>query len=440
MKIQILPYPLFFTAPDKINYIKSKLLISPRYEGNEKVNDFEVNNYLAFHNGRDTFPEFALINRAKIPAPKKDFFVQYEKDLLETVNRDYPLLENEQVEEDQLGYLISDYDGVPAQSLLLHRTTNLSVCLFINLQSRINPYTADLTFGKTSLATVPSFSSINMDFSFNARKIAKSLTGKADFPYNVIASMALDVVWPSEKEAGDDINSSKESLQKIARMTLAQERIKVGKIKLEGYVNFNHTQYRHLRDDPKVPKLDRMNALRPYDGQFYTETVATFMINEIKDERDKALAIECLGSFLYGANLHLALNQERHLQDVNESQAFLETVRSLAKLYIQYAESMKSVMISYRTHFIGTIRSFSTISSFGEEFTDHFTKKTEKIYLTGKPAYAEIDREASESLKSKRRALLAQVSQEQENYFEQNVQTIINDWRLLLNDPVPAVE
>ena len=140
---------------------------------------------------------------------------------------------------------------------------------------------------------------------------------------------------------------------------------------MNGFISFMNTQYVHIRDNKEIPKKDKFNALAPYDHDFYTR-----IAEQLQEKNNSALAISALANFMLGANLHIALIQEKGLQsEGGQIEAYKKTVVSLVEKYGAYATSMKPIMVNYRTGFISKIKTDCNVKGSYYTIQDNYTGK-----------------------------------------------------------------
>lgn len=433
-----IPFLLTVSHSDENEYLIKKIDLSvygssstdkplESYELKRLVRAYQIH---LKHN--DQLPMTSDIADQSIPEDKQKLIRAYASDKPKSITTDFPLVDHETIQQDSLCFLTQPWDVFPVGTLILRRVTNFSQTLFIDPFCTLNIKTHDI-----ELRTYESFMHQNQenqipDFAEQARRIAEALTGKAPSPWDKIASKLLQYVWPTEDEAAKQWEMVFKRITQIVKKALAEDKVKTAIKVLRGFISFHSTQYVHLRDDPKISKKQRMAALMNYDHDFYTKIVNELSPN-ISDKANHEIAISALANFLLGANLHLALTQERALQDPSESHAYHKTVISLASSYSEYAASMKDVMIDYRTGMITKVKNSCNALGNYYYFNDNFTgKEVERIYFNSKNII-----EMKNEIDKLRNKKIGNLYSEQAGIFRKNIHPIIKAWEKLKTNPVP---
>lgn len=377
-------------------------------------------------------PKTSTLPSQGIPEKKLDLLNQYQASLSNTVSKLYPLLEGEELIEDRLLCTTERYEVIPVSSLVLKRKTNFSEILFIDFCAQLKFDSFDVERKSLSRGEEDmDFSMANneIDYTAIARKLAEGLTGMAPSPWNKIASKLLQYAWPTQSDAQKDWEAAFKRINQIVKGALAKNRVDDAIKVLNGFISFMNTQYVHIRDNKAIPKKDKLNALAPYDHDFYTR-----IAEQLQETKNPALAISALANFMLGANLHIALIQEKGLQSEGEQiEAYKKTVVSLAKKYGGYASSMKQVMVNYRTGFISKIETDCNIKGSYYTIKDNFTgKEVAYCYFT-----KDTVMEALEYMRKKRSEIIGLLAAEQERSFDENILPIIQNWEKLKDNPIP---
>ncbi|MCG8328197.1 MAG: hypothetical protein MI974_10955 [Chitinophagales bacterium] len=439
--MNILVYPLSISHPDKENYIRNRISVSVYNlnEKGEKVEKSELDrmtrNYLCYFDQISNKKIFFSINETYAPKHKIEKLESYRADLVNNISKSFPLLQDEIIEEEELGFLPYSTDLRPSYCLALKVKTNLSELLFIDNSTSIHIDTYELKALSSHLLQEKNalLNGAEIDFSKIARKLANGLAGKAPSPYDKIASKLIGLIWPDSDTAENEWRKAYKEIKQIVKKELAQNLVNEAIIQLRGYVRFNNIEYKHIRDSGKNPQ-ECIDALRPYNKDFFTITTNVF-IRDLPKEAE--LAIDCISSFLLGANLHIALKQEIALQykRISETEAipYIEMIISLAKDYIGYAKKLRNTMIDYRLSFITKIEQKCSYSPYWI-FTDNFTGKEYYIHFN-KDNVLQI----KHILEEERNSLIQKLKTEQENDFKYNVQPVIDSWKELEKNPIPQL-
>lgn len=283
-----------------------------------------------------TLSAFAADERRRVKLRQACFLAE--------VGRRFPMLDGEHVVSrgDSFSYLSKDWAGYTKGTVVLRRTTNRSVTCYVvpDAQARKQRLllTAAPPTGRERLKTVAEY---RPQFGDAARELAMGLAGMAEPPLNLIGLFLISAYWPTGADAATDWADVYSNLQLILKDKLAADKVNTAATKVKGFVSFLTNQYVALKADPKARREDLEQALASYDVAFFLDIVNVFMFEE-KPNADRAAA--SLANFMLGANLHIALNQERALVDphhVGEPQKspYAQSAANLARAYAAYART-----------------------------------------------------------------------------------------------------
>lgn len=266
--------------------------------------------------------------------------------LIGTVNARFPLLDGEQLrpDADLVSYLSREWGDYPRHSVVLRRRSNLGMTyylvpdVFVDLRRRRVVIMAAPPRGRVRAAPA----AYSPDFAGAARDLAKALAGLAPPPLNLVGAFLINAFWPTGSKASADWEKVYGELQKIVKNGLAAQEVERAAVKVQGFVQFLDTEYVELKKSRRKRPGQLLAALAPYDVAFFLEIVNVFMFAE-KPTADIAAA--SLANFMLGANLHIALNQERALvdpdyQDDPRSSPYARTAVNLARTYAAYARAV----------------------------------------------------------------------------------------------------
>ncbi len=274
--------------------------------------------------------------------------------LVRSVNQQYPLLDGEHLlsDSDTPSYLTTDWLDYPRYTVLMERRTNLATTYYVLPNVVAEPRKHRVSFASLEPTGRASATATGAppDFADIARKIAKALAGKAPAPYNMIGALLIDIFWPTGSDANKAWDKVYAELQTIVKNGLAEAEVRRASAKVKGFVSFLSTEYVALKQSPRKRPGALLAALHPYDTAFFLDIVNVFMF---EDKPTADIATASLANFLLGANLHIALNQERALVDpdyVDDPSAspYATTAANLAKLYADYAEAAVEGVVSAR--------------------------------------------------------------------------------------------
>lgn len=315
-------------------------------------------------NNPDAIPLAPEYDLSTLPDSNRAMVLMQRDCLINEVDQTVPLLDGEHVEKDLATYLNEEWEGYPAYTIVLRRTTNLATTHYIvplaqaDLQNLIVKDVAPEPEAMTMKATASS----TIDFGEAAKQIAKGLAGLAPAPLNTLGALLINAFWPTSSKATTDWNEVYENLQLIVKNGLAQNNVDVASAKVKGFVMFIDTEYVPLKNDPKRSRKELMDALAPYDTAFFMDIVNIFMFTSSSDEK---IASASLANFMLGANMHIALNQERALVDPQyvddpANSAYAQTAARLAINYAEYARKTAPTIKKQRLKQITDVKSDSS--------------------------------------------------------------------------------
>jgi len=314
---------------------------------------------------KDGVPSLPVVSRydlKRCSAAERRIIDRRIRCLLDTVNSQFPLLDGEHVlpKGDFPAYLKSAWHGYPRATALLRRRTNMATTYymvpdtFVDARNRRVVVQAQDPRGREMRIKA----AYQPDFGKLARDIAKGLAGKAPSPFNIIGAFLIDQFWSSGSKANEDWQKVYQNLQEIVKNGLADAEVKRAAAKVKGFVNFLSTEYVELKKSQRKRPDALLQAMQPYDTAFFMDIVNIFMFTE-KPTADIAAA--SLANFMLGANLHIALNQERALVDPDYTDdpgqsPYAKTAANLARLYGDYAKEAAPGVVSARTKQITGIK------------------------------------------------------------------------------------
>lgn len=368
---------------------------------------------------------------------------------IRTVDEQYPLLDGEHLApgSDTASYLTADWLDYPRYTVVLERRTNLATTYYVLPGTVADPrrhrvcFTAVEPTGRAALTATRAAP----DFADIAKKIAKALAGKAPSPYNMIGALLIDLFWPSGGDANKDWEKVYSELQTIVKNGLAEAEVRRASTKVKGFVSFLSTEYVALKQSPRKRPGALLNALQPYDTAFFLNIVNVFMFEE-KPTADIASA--SLANFLLGANLHIALNQERALVDPDyaddpSESPYAKTAANLARQYADYAESAIEGVVKLRlAQVTGVKHDHETHCSGGPAarcitfwyywFEDHNPKP---IYKSKVYSYNDQEKDPPPAQKNAEAARKTYVA-DLEKQLRVGVPEVVAHWREIAKNPI----
>ena len=230
---------------------------------------------------------------------------------------------------------------------------------------------------------------------------------------------------------------------------LAENNVNVAAAKLQGVVSFLDNEYVALKNTPGTTKEQLMTALQPYDTAFFLDIVNIFMHTNTEDQ---GLAAASLANFMTGACLHMALNQERALQDPNAptpaESAYAQTVINLADTYGQYARNTAPYVKNLRMAQISEVQSSSEsfcqggpagscTTTYWFWFTDDNDgyRSSDYSYNSAQKDPPDVEGDA----KAARDQYYNDRSAEIDADLQTQVFDVANQWDNLKNNPIPII-
>ncbi len=368
---------------------------------------------------------------------------------VEIINQQYPLLDGEHLDasSDFPSYLNADWLDYSRFTIVLERRTNLATTYYVVPDAIAEPRNHCVTFrsveptGRSQLLP----GKAPPDFTAMAQKIAEGLAGKAPPPYNMIGVFLIDLFWPSGKDANADWDKVYAALQQIVKNGLAKAEVKRAAAKVKGFVIFLSTEYVELKRSPRRQPDALLNALHPYDTAFFLEIVNVFMYG---DKPTTDIAAASLANFLLGANLHIALNQERALVDPDyadnpSDSPYARTAANLAKLYGEYAtealegvinarvKQVTAVKDDYDTHCSGgAAGSCTTFWYYWFEDNNPKPKFKSKVY-----SYCDKDKDPPPAKKNAAKARKDYIA-ELKKQLSKGIPAVVKQWNEIAKNPI----
>lgn len=380
-------------------------------------------------------PEIDLSQDDRLAAMRDEYAC-----MLREIKAMFPLSDNEHVTANQLSYLTDDYADYPAHSLLLKQTTNLSVCYYVYPYIQVDIAQRQLI--RNTPVTKPlaerSLLSGGLSFGNLATKIAKAIAGKVG---GGIGGLILSALIPDEGTLTADWEKINQAIEDTVKKQLIINNQNKALIKLSAYLTDFNTEYavRKKKDQP----IDELFAyLEKKDELLKNDVVALF---RYRTPDDYDMEASTFGNFILCANIHLAHLQEKALLRPNNSEKAV--VSAWAKEYYDYAKSAMDRIKNKRMNMISGVEPYNyTHCTIGKnqdcykrqgfKFTDSYPPGSEVKNEYGKNEEDEVRNRTQDQLnryKEQKKATL-------ESNFDTNVTPILNDWKVLFDNPVPFKE
>jgi len=329
-----------------------------------------------------------------------------------------PLLDGEEIVEDFFSYLTEPVDGVPANTGVLRRTTNMAVILYIFDYVRID--NGDLVHVSPPPANEPrkhlQLGGLGVTITTDMiKKLLKTAGLKAaNLGLSKLGTIVLGIVM---KELGMENDTEKmlAEIKKIMKEELDQSAID----KIEGIINgtiqFMSIEYKNQKAkmDMKNPEHRKtlMTDLKTYSNKFYTDVIGT-----LKQER---YAVKGLKTFMLAAPVHMLLTQEMAMVDPDpdamkdpNASGFLQTLRENATVYRNHVQNAYNKAINDRNNMGVFTREFvdtmgnSTVSKTTWWWRDNVTGQEAGEFMGTKKPEKSASQNANESLDRHRNEVL----------------------------------
>ncbi len=359
--------------------------------------------------------------------------------MLKEIKAMFPLSDNEHVEANQLTYLSSAYGDYPANSLTLKQTTNLSVCYYVYPYIQVDVAQQQLV-RNTPVTRPLAARSLSSSLSFGnlATKIAKAIAGKVG---GGIGGLILNLLIPDEGTLTEDWEKINKSIETTVKRELVINNQEIALIKLKSYIKDFNTEYVTRKKNGQSTG-DLFTYLERKDESLKNDVVALFMY-KIPEEYE--MEASTFGNFMLCANIHLAHLQEKALLRPNQSDKAV--VSAWAREYYNYAKSAMDRIKTKRMNMISVVEPYNythcTVGKSqdcyrrqGFKFTDSYPPTTETKNEYGKNEEEAVKNRTQDQLnnyKAQKKAAL-------ESNFETNINPILENWRVLFDNPIPFKE
>ncbi|MFD2564596.1 insecticidal delta-endotoxin Cry8Ea1 family protein [Aquimarina rubra] len=349
-------------------------------------------------------------------------------------------------------YLVEDWKNYKKGTPFVKRVTNKSTLYFFRPDLIIeNGELKDISVAdiempsdliNLSLLSGQTYAQ-DVDWTKGVKVLLDSLNGAAPPPLNILGAALLAMVWPN---GGDtDWEVIYDNIRKIIIEELDKKTLTDTYAELSGVLDYISSEYRHLADDPKTPKETLQSKLEFYNHTLYTKILSIF--------QDTRYANAALGNFLIAASTHIALFQERALQDPNHltdpsNSPYAKTLSQKAKEYANHVDAVIPKLVESRAKEIGglKVKKDCTVSSIGDLICSYSYYYADK--KTGKNS-KDIGREGGEKAlekkcKSKaekhRKDYIKQVKDGTNKKLQETAGEVAKKWRTLAENPIPTIE
>lgn len=447
---------------DKATYLSQRILLlhsagAQRFNSNqlsltsERLDGYVNDISQSVADGHE-LPLAPFIDLNAIPGAAGEALRKSRDCMLDELHIFFPLLDGEVVTNNEASYLTKNWEGYNANAIVLKQTTNFAVSYYIypdlfadvenqRLVHREEPEAMMMEAPRLSLRDG------GIDFGDVARQLAGGMAGQLPSPLNKIGTMLISQIWPGPDKAAEQWQKVYDALQTIVRNGLAQNNVTMASNKVKGFMSFLTNEYNPVRTTGRTPKAELATMLAPYGVAFNLDIVNVFMFTSSTDANTAAAT---LANFMTGACLHLALNQERALQDANVTDAslsgFAATVKSFATTYGEYATKTAKLVRQMRLDQISGVKHKSDTSCRGGAsggcttfqsywFEDSNTGFKSQVFghssSQKKPPNSQADAQRA------RDAYYNDIANKMDAQLKKQVTEVVDAWEKLKTNPIP---
>jgi len=350
-----------------------------------------------------------------------------------------------------VSFLLKDWKGYKQGTPFVKRTTNLSVLYFFRPDLRIengrlldvSKPNIELPFRAMNLPlqTGTGFSS-GADWTDGVKVLVDGLMGMAPPPFDLLGAALLAMVWPNGSSTNWEVIY--ESIRQIIIEELDKQTLTNTYAEMRGVLDYVSSEYVHLAEDPKTPKETLQSKLEFYNHTLYTKIVSIF--------QEDRYAHASLGNFLVAASTHLALFQERALQDPNHLQdplnsPYTKTLIQKAQEYANHVDKVIPKIAAARATKISGLKvdQKCTASSIGDlicsysyYYTDLKTGKNSKL-IGREPGEKALEKKWKTKAEKHRQNYITSVKNNTTAALQMTAGTVAKKWRELADNPIPLV-
>lgn len=372
------------------------------------------------------------------------------------LNHDFPLLPPEVVDEDFVSVLLEDFNGIPANTVVLRRTTNLAVQYYVLLNIAVDAdYNPILQSIETSLRTPQPVSAGHAQLlrglgkesvgAFIAKGIAGGLLSAIG---GAIANAVIDAIFPPQIPAYFD--EVYQQIAKIVHQEIEQSKIDSISGSITNVVKaINNVYYPALSERDLSKKIDRdymYQLLRGYENTFINGTDGMLGFLQLKEHANAGFTV-----FLLGASLQLAIYQElANVDPMNGSddkgwRSPLEssygkpktgTVAKTATGYITFAQETYKNILKAREESI-TAEKYSELVPENKQFSKFITwKRVYYVRINDNGVATTVIKEIGQDNKDGKNPIYDTfVAKDLVNYRQTKVNELIKD----MNNPLDVI-
>ena len=261
------------------------------------------------------------------------------------------LASGEEIQEDFFTYLTSDWEGIPAYTGALKRTTNKAQMLYIFELVHIKPegifhLPVQQPEEEPYLATRGITMSVVSKFLTKALKSAGAKIGGAVM--EKLGAVIMNIVMKEVFGISDDPTRIINEIEKIVKREIVANEVSRVMGTIDGTMQYMSVEYFNRRKRADLSNLDTRKDLEQsvtrFSNKFYTDVIGLL--------RQEKYAEKGLKTFAIGATIHLLLTQELAIIDPNDTNpnesSYLDTLRSNARTYKAHVQSTYNRVMTAR--------------------------------------------------------------------------------------------
>ncbi len=364
-----------------------------------------------------------------------------------------PLAANEKILPNgkTVSFLLKDWKGYKQGTPFVKRVTNISVLYFFRPDLKMEE--GQLLDISRPDAEMPSHLlnfplqtgaglSADADWTAGIKVLVDGLMGMAPPPFDLLGAALLAMVWPNGSSTNWEIIY--ESIRQIIIEELDKQTLTNTYAELRGVLDYVSSEYVHLAEDPKTPKETLQEKLEFYNHTLYTKILSIF--------QDDRYANASLGNFLVAASAHLALFQERALQDPNHqgnplNSPYTKTLIQKAQEYANHVDKVIPKIAAARVTKISGLKvdQKCTASSIGDlicsysyYYTDQKTGKNSEL-IGREPGEKALEKKWKAKADKHRTDYITSVRNSTTAALQMTAGTVAKKWRELANNPIPVL-
>jgi hypothetical protein len=274
----------------------------------------------------------------------------------------YPVLEAEEIGATDLVVLTEDAFGRDAGEFALRMTTNMSVTYLLGpSQNEEVEVPEKMAPQKTALMSSASLTPSSMITSDTMKELAIGLAGNAPKKYATYAKVGvllINMFWPNAKKPEEDWSALYAEIKKIVKEAQASKLID------DAFVDVS-SALAELRDSyPTKTKYSDKDDILARRAAKLIDVTTSLAVSKILDDQTREIRMEALSNYVYAANVHLGILQERATIDkeaqgnIPEHSDGSETGIHPITPWTDYTSEIQNYVKTYSDHVTSTAKEF----------------------------------------------------------------------------------